>query len=114
MRKTTKPKKDGQRPAIKPGVNIPLVRRSPFPIQPVEKDQSGKTRFRMNAIVDYLLEEARRVGLCDLNKLATMDFSDDDRAQFAMLIGYTLSGFSELSYVSNETYRRAARKRVSA
>jgi len=31
------------------------------------------------------------------------DFSQEDREQFAQLIGYSLSGFGELSYVSDET-----------
>ncbi len=30
-----------------------------------------------------------------------------DREQFAMLIGYSVSGFSELSYVSDRSYRMA-------
>lgn len=114
MKSKPKPKKNSGHPAIKRSVNIPPVRRCPFPIQPIEKDRNGRLRFRTNAIVNYLLEEATRVGLCDLNELARMNFSDDDRAQFAMLIGYSLPGFSELSYVSTETYRRAIRKRVSA
>ena len=107
-------KKKSNAKIIKRSGFVSPVRRCPFPIQPIEKDKNGRLRFRMNAIVNYLLEEATRVGLCDLNKLAMMNFSDEDRQQFAMLIGYSLSGFSELSYVSNETYRRAARKRVSA
>ena len=39
-----------------------------------------------------------------MNELACMDFSQEDSEQFAQLIGYSVSGFSELSYVSNDTY----------
>jgi hypothetical protein len=42
-----------------------------------------------------------------MNKLALMKFSDEDREQFAQLIGYSLSGFSELSYVTDKTYKTA-------
>lgn len=33
--------------------------------------------------------------------------ADEDREQFAQLIGYSLSGFADLSYVSNKTYNAA-------
>lgn len=73
------------------------------PIQPLIKDSHGTVRFQENAIVRYLLDN----GGIDLNKLAAIDFSQNDREQFAMLIGYSLSGSSELSYMSNETYNAA-------
>jgi hypothetical protein len=73
------------------------------PIQPIEKDARGVLRFKPNKIVEHLLEH----GGIDLNKLAVMDFSREDREQFAQLIGYSLSGFGSLSYVSDETYAAA-------
>lgn len=42
-----------------------------------------------------------------MNHLAIRDFCRDDAEQFAQLIGYSLSGFSELSYVSDEVYSAA-------
>jgi len=83
------------------------------PIQPLAKDKQGVMRFKENAIVRHLLDN----GGIDLNKLAMLDFSKDDRIQFAQLIGYSLSGFAELSYVDNESYEAAelmSRKKVSA
>jgi hypothetical protein len=73
------------------------------PLQPLIQDQHGTLRFKANAIVQFLLEH----GPHDLNKLALMDFSDEDRIQFAQLVGYSLSGFSELSYVDDATYEQA-------
>jgi hypothetical protein len=64
------------------------------------KDEHGRDRFKANAIVVHLLDK----GGFDMNSLAMMDFSNEDREQFAQLIGYSLSGFGELSYVSEETY----------
>jgi hypothetical protein len=75
------------------------------PLQPIYRDCVGIERFQPNLIVVYLLEVARGVGV-DLNTLGMRDFPQEDREQFAQLIGYTLSGFSELSYVSDETYAR--------
>ncbi len=69
-------------------------------------------RFRENKIVSHLLDECTRAKICDLNKLATMEFSRTDREQFAMLIGYSLTCFEELNYVSDETWRRAAKEEV--
>ena len=73
------------------------------PIQPIEKDKHGILRFKENKIVSYLLDN----GKISLNKIAVMDFSREDRQQFAQLIGYSLSGYSELSYVDDESYYTA-------
>lgn len=73
------------------------------PIQPTEKDPDGTVRFKQNAIVRLLLD----VGPWDMNDLAKMPFSVEDREQFAQLIGYSVSGFGELSYVSDETFMAA-------
>lgn len=74
------------------------------PMQPVEKDENGTDRFRSNMIVRYLLDN----GGIDMNDLAMRNFTDADRQQFAMLIGYSVSGFGSLSYVDDVTYETAA------
>jgi hypothetical protein len=74
------------------------------PLQPLYKDEGGIVRFKRNHIVCLLLER----GKFDMNDLACMNFSNEDHEQFAQLIGYSLSGFSELSYVSEETFTAAA------
>jgi len=73
------------------------------PIQPLEKDANGVLRFKENKIVGYILDN----GGIDLNQIACVDFNVEDREQFAQLIGYSLSGFGELSYVTDETYNTA-------
>lgn len=80
------------------------------PMQPVESDSHGVVRFKENAIVRWLLDSThvksgRKV---DLNMLALMEFSDEDREQFAQLIGYSVSGYHELPYVSNESAAAAS------
>ena len=74
------------------------------PIQPLYTDERGTTRFKANAIVRYLLD----FGGIDMNKIAVLPFDDDDRQQFAQLIGYSISGYGELPYVSGDTYSIAA------
>jgi hypothetical protein len=78
------------------------------PIQPIVKDINGTLRFKANAIVRYLLDFNAgghgKPGHIGMNELAVMEFSQEDREQFAQLIGYSLSGFGELSYASNDTY----------
>lgn len=73
------------------------------PIQPLEVDERGTLRFKENKIVRHLLDN----GGIDLNKLAYLDFSREDREQFAQLIGYSLSGFGDLGYVTDATYELA-------
>ena len=75
------------------------------PIQPLGADDQGVIRFKANAIVRHLLDH----GDIDLNKLATLGFSAEDWEQFAQLIGYSLSGFGDLSYVRPETFAVAAK-----
>lgn len=74
------------------------------PIQPLEKDAHGTLRFKANAIVEHLHKTAG----VDMNDLAVLDFSDEDRQQFAQLIGYSLCGYGELGYVSEDVYGAAA------
>lgn len=73
------------------------------PIQPIIQDENGEKRFKKNAIVRFLLDN----GPHDMNTLAVMDFTVEDREQFAQLIGYSLSGFAELPYVTDATYEAA-------
>ncbi len=64
------------------------------PMQPFV-DRGNVIRFKQNAIVRHLLDN----GGIDLNQIAMLPFSQDDRVQFAQLIGYSLCGFHELSDV---------------
>lgn len=73
------------------------------PMQLLYKDDNGTLRFKKNAIVRFLLDN----GPHNLSTLATEKFSQEDREQFAQLIGYSLTGFGELSYVSDEIYAKA-------
>ncbi len=76
------------------------------PIQPLANDAQGVTRFKANQIVRHLLDTHPT---CGMNELARMDFTDDDRQQFAQLIGYSLDGYGSLRrYVSDEAYSTAA------
>jgi hypothetical protein len=76
------------------------------PMQPIVFAERGVIRFKQNAIVRHLLDYASSRG-CSLNELARMDFSDDDRMQLAQLIGYSVSGYGDLSYASRESVERA-------
>ena len=70
---------------------------------------AGMRPSRPNAIVQYVVERAAQMvathpmhaGRLDLNGLHTMSFSQEDREQFAQLMGYSISGYHELSYVSD-------------
>ena len=61
------------------------------PRQPVVVDKNGVHRYKRNAIVCFLLDD----GPFDMNHLARIStFTDEDREQFAQLIGYSVSGAS--------------------
>lgn len=76
------------------------------PIQPLVIDHRGVERFKANAVVTYLLDH----GSIDMNQIVRRFFTEkafpqEDMEQFLMLIGYSLSGFGGISYVSDETYQ---------
>jgi hypothetical protein len=95
-------------------------------MQPVVKDTHGVLRFRENAIIRYIVDHAAEVvhpganaidpntskpyhqGKLDLSKLITLDFPQEDHEQFAQLMGYSISGYHELSYVSDESCEQAS------
>lgn len=76
------------------------------PIQPVVIAKDGIIRFKKNEIVSYLLDN----GGIDLNQIAIQEFSDDDREQFAQLIGYSISGYGDLPYASKSSCRKADKR----
>ena len=100
--------------------------KDPQPMQPVIKDAGGTLRFRENTIIRYIVDHAGDVvhpgapaidpttgrpyhqGRLDLGKLMMMDFPQEDREQFAQLMGYAITGYQELSYVSDESAAQAS------
>lgn len=81
------------------------------PIQPLVTDTHGVVRFKRNSIVSRLFEHGMKTGL-GMNEIhQESQHSQDDRIQFAQLIGYSVSGFSELSYVDDATWARVCEMR---
>ncbi len=80
----------------------------PLPMQPIALDGSGRPRFVSNLIVEFLLVWASERGM-SLNELARKDFPREHREQFAQLIGYSVSGFGELHYISIKSIEAADR-----
>lgn len=75
--------------------------RTKQPDQPLVWDR-GVIRFKGNAIIRYL-SDAGKINLTDL---AAIPFHDDDRRQLAQLMGYSVSGYGDLNYVSLHEARR--------
>lgn len=73
--------------------------------QPLAYDTSGVLRFRPNRLVMWLVEHAERTGL-SLNDLAaraqTEGVTNADECQLAQLLGYSVQGYLDLSYVDDE------------
>lgn len=82
------------------GTGLELVMRA------VEASKYGTIRFWENAIVQALLDFATPRGF-GMNEITIGQFSREDREQFAQLIGYSVSGFGELSYTSRAAVKEA-------
>ncbi|MGM8923801.1 hypothetical protein ACS6OZ_18000 [Enterobacter hormaechei subsp. steigerwaltii] len=98
--------KAGRRAAMLQGVE-PVTTAYKLPMQPLVIDSHGTLRFKENPIVRKLLDYATLHGY-GLNEMALEHFDAEDRMQLAQLIGYSLSGYGSLSYVTDESYERAA------
>lgn len=70
-------------------------------MQPIGWAKDGVVRFKANRIIEWLFES----GKLNLNEIACMDFPIEDRVQLAQLLGYSVSGFGDLSYVPKELVR---------
>lgn len=77
------------------------------PIQPLVTDSHGIIRFHKNQIVRDLLDHASQHGM-SLNTIACVNYSQEDRQQLAQLIGYSHSGYGELSYVDDASFAIAS------
>ena len=76
-------------------------------MQPIILDEYGVARFKANALVRYLLDN----GGIDMNELARQShvqkWTQEDCMQFAQLIGYSVDGYGDLSYVTSESCAKA-------
>lgn len=97
---------NGSRAAMLQGAE-PVTTAYKLPMQPLVIDAYGTLRFKENPIVRKLLDYATEHGY-GLNEMALELFDAEDRMQLAQLIGYSLSGYGTLSYVTDESYDRAA------
>ena len=73
------------------------------PMQPIVFDEHNVARFKENKICSFLID----VGSIDLNDIARQNFSDEDRTQFAQLIGHSVSGAGDLPYFDREVLAKA-------
>jgi hypothetical protein len=73
----------------------PLKPAVKHPIQPLVFDAGGVVRFQGNAIVEWLFETKR----INLNDIMVYQFDVDDLSQFWQLLGYSVSGYGDLSFV---------------
>lgn len=85
----------------------PVTTAYKLPMQPLAIDAHGTLRFKENPIVRKLLDYSTEHGY-GLNEIALDEFEAEDQMQLAQLIGYSLSGYGTLSYVTDESYDRAA------
>jgi hypothetical protein len=76
-----------------------------MPMQPIVL-VDGIVRFKRNAVVDWLLCN----GYIDLNKIPTWNLPVEDVEQFWQLLGYSVSGYGELSFIREETIAEADKK----
>lgn len=86
--------------------DVSKVRVPKHPMQPIVWDGRGVIRFKKNAAIDYVLDN----GGIDLNQIAMGNFSIEDREQFNQLIGYSVSGYGDLSFIRRKTVRTADKK----
>src|SRR4051812_42191960 len=87
--------------------------RPKHPMQPVVWDGAGVTRFMANPIVRFMVDWGRDHGM-SLNDLtmmsARMGWTRADWSHFSQLHGYSVSGWSSLSYANDEEWHEAIKR----
>lgn len=69
-------------------------------MQPVVVDSAGVVRFLPNKIIQWLFD----TGKMNLNEIArNQEFHERDHMQIAQLLGYSVSGYGDLSYASEDS-----------
>ncbi len=76
------------------------------PNQPIVLAEDGCIRFQKNEIVRKLLDFATARGY-SLNEIAQEFYNSDDYVQLMQLIGYSVSGFGDLSCAPKKLVRKA-------
>lgn len=88
--------------------------RKPVQMQPIIRAEDGIVRFQENRLVRMFVDMASAGTKFDLNDAFILaqrsGITQAEQMQLAQLIGYSVSGFGELSYADAETIRRADRK----
>jgi len=76
-----------------------LLKDMKHPVQPIGYDGEGVIRFKPNSIINWLFETKK----LDLNQVRMMvedtggDFPLEDYTQLMQLLGYSVSGYGDLS-----------------
>lgn len=106
-------KVDGERAARvameKPAETMAVAERgrAAHPMQPVVLDRGGVAHFKSNTLVRYLLD----AGPYDLDHLHLLpNIPPEDHVQLAQLIGYSVSGFGDLSFVPRDVVQEAGKR----
>ena len=66
-------------------------------------DVNGVIRFKRNAVVRWLFEQ----GHFNLNRIPVDELPLEDVEEFWQMLGYSVSGYGELSFIRPETVAEA-------
>ena len=78
------------------------------PMQPIFIAEDGVIRFKENRIVRDLVDLANKHGTT-LNHIVAGEYSKDDYSQLMQLIGYSVSGYGDLSQSRRKHVKKADR-----
>jgi hypothetical protein len=81
-------------------------------MQPIYLDPRGVIRFKANAIIRkfFCRDDEQMSRMISLNDIHVEDFPIEDVEQFWQLLGYSVSGYGDLSFVRKKTVALADRK----
>lgn len=83
-----------------------LAQLAVYPMQPISTDELGVARFERNLIIDWLCTEKSNMNEVAIYA-AENGIDEKYQQQVAQLVGYSISGYGNLSYVNDENYERA-------
>ena len=79
-------------------------------MQPIAPDSHGVARFRENDVIRWLVD-VKGVNLNEVSRVAqTEEFDRYDVAQFWQMLGYSVSGYGDISFIPKSVVEKADSK----
>lgn len=80
---------------------------SEIPMRPIFIDDANRPAFKGNAVIQYLVRSGKLNMVQAVEKIADKSLPQEDIDEFYQLVGYSIGGYCEIKFVSDESCEKA-------